>query len=140
VQIVDKAASLCGRDAALRSTRTLDVQDIVSPTAKLEQALSDTSGVYVNVGVNARAYFAGLVADIRKHMCEPFPVSAAVLPPGFPDADVGSRISGQCVAHSDGYWLVYQPEQDRFYCFWGTDPSNLGARGVVGSPLYCWSA
>jgi hypothetical protein len=35
---------------------------------------------------------------------------------------------------------VYQRAQDRFYCFWGESPSNLGAHGVSGSPLYCWSA
>lgn len=62
------------------------------------------------------------------------------MPPGFPRTAVGSSISGQCVAHNAGYWLVYQPEQDRFYCFWGTDRNNLGAHGVFGSPLYCWSA
>jgi hypothetical protein len=35
---------------------------------------------------------------------------------------------------------VYQPESDCFYCFWGTDLAALGAHGVFGSPLYCWSA
>lgn len=112
----------------------------VSPIEKLETALGDTSDVYVNAGIDEHVYFAELADDIRRHACQPFEVSAVVMPPGFPDASVGSIISGQCVAHNAGYWLVYQPEQDRFYCFWGTDPSHLGAHGVFGSPLYCWSA
>ena len=112
----------------------------ISPLKKLEAALSDTTGVYVNAGVDAATYYAQLAADIRGNMHEPFPVSAVVMPPGFSDATIGDRISGQCVAHSEGYWLVYQPVQDTFYCFWGTDQSNLGARGVSGGPLYCWSA
>jgi hypothetical protein len=116
------------------------VQDTISPLKKLEAALSDTGGVYVNSGVDPAEYFERLAASIRKHQCDPFLVSAVVQEPGFPDAAVGSNISGQCVAHSSGYWLVYQPQQDRFYCFWGQDPSNLGAHGVIGSPLYCWSA
>ena len=110
------------------------------PLAKLEIALADTSGVYVNSGVNAESYYSGLALSIREHMCSPFPLTATVMPSGFPDASEGSVISGQCVAHNAGYWLVYQPEQDRFCCFWGRDQSNLGAHGVFGSPLYCWSA
>jgi hypothetical protein len=35
---------------------------------------------------------------------------------------------------------VYQPSENRFLCFWGTSPESLGAHGVVGNPLYCWSA
>ena len=112
-----------------------------SPLTKLDAALADTSGVYINAGVDAQAYLSGLVADIRAHTCPPFSLFATVMPPGLPDAAVGTVISGQCVAHnSSGYWLVYRPEQDQFYCFWGTDRGNLGAHGVFGSPLYCWSA
>jgi hypothetical protein len=116
------------------------VQVTVSPLSKLEAALSDTADVYVNTGVDPAAYFARLTDSIRKHLCEPFLVRAIVQEPGFPDAAVGSTISGHCIAHTDGYWLVYQSQQDRFYCFWGQEPSNLGAHGVFGSPLYCWSA
>ncbi len=112
----------------------------ISPIERLESALSDTSDVYVNAGVDEVSYFANLAEDIRRHICEPFRVSAEVMPPGFEDAEVGSIISGLCLAHDAGYWLVYQPEQDRFYCFWGADPAHLGARGVSGSPLRCWSA
>jgi hypothetical protein len=107
---------------------------------KLEQGLADTSGVYVNPGVDAQSYFSDLASDIREHECEPFALSATVMSPGFPDAEVGSVVSGLCVAHRAGYWLVYQPEEERFCCFWGADQGNLGARGVFGSPLYCWSA
>lgn len=109
--------------------------------AKLEASLSDTSDVYVNAGVDAAAYFEELANGIRAHMCEPFEVSATVHPPGFPDAAVGSTIKGLCLAHrKSGYWLVYQPAQDRFCCFWGVSANQLGAHGVYGSPLYCWSA
>lgn len=110
------------------------------PIDKLEAALSDTSDVYVNEGVDEQSYFAELADSIRRHVCEPFPVTAEVMPPGFPDAEVGNTILGLCVAHKEGYWLVYHPAQDRFYCFWGTDTEHLGAHGVFGSPLYCWSA
>lgn len=107
---------------------------------RLESALHDASGVYVGDGVDRVSYLSGLAEDILEHRCEPFQLSAIALPPGFPDVANGSRISGWCVAANAGYWLVYQPDQDRFYCFWGTDPKNLGAHGVYGSPLYCWSA
>ena len=107
---------------------------------KLEATLSDSSGVYIDPSTDAKSYLAGLADDIRRNACEPFAVTATVMPPGFPDASPGSVISGQCVAHRAGYWLVYQPEQERFYCFWGESQSNLGAHGVFGSPLYCWSA
>lgn len=116
------------------------MQESISPLTKLELSLCDTSGVYVNSGIDPSDYFTNLADDIRQHLCEPFPISAVVMPPGFSDIGLGSRISGQCVAHRTGYWLVYEPSQDRFYCFWGTDPGNLGAHGVSGSPLYCWSA
>jgi hypothetical protein len=118
----------------------LDVPANISPLERLEAALSDTTGVYVNAGVDAATYYAQLAEGIRRNMHQPFPVSAVVMPPGFSGMNIGERISGQCVAHSEGYWLVYQPLQDIFYCFWGTDQSNLGARGVSGGPLYCWSA
>ncbi len=111
-----------------------------SPIEKLEKALSDTSDVYVNEGVDEQSYFAELAGSIRRHLCEPFQVTAEVMAPGFEDAKVGSTVSGWCVAHNAGYWLVYNSAQDRFYCFWGTDAAHLGAHGVSGSPLYCWSA
>ena len=107
---------------------------------KLEASLSDTSDVYVNSGVGAQSYCSGLADSIRRSVCEPFQVTATVMPPGFSDLSVGSSISGWCVAHHAGYWLVYRPENDCFYCFWGEDPRTLGAHGVFGSPLYCWSA
>jgi len=116
------------------------VQDTISPLAKREAALSDTAGVYVNAGVDASEYYESLANDIRQHLCDPFPVSAVVTPPGFVNIDLGSRFSGLCLAHNAGYWLVYHTEQDQFYCFWGTNIGNLGARGVSGSPLRCWSA
>jgi hypothetical protein len=108
--------------------------------AKLEAALPDRSDVYVPLGVDEKSYIEGLANSIRTHTCTPFPVSATVMPPGFPDASPGSIVSGHCVAHHAGHWLVFSLECDRFYCFWGNDPTNLGAHGVSGSPLHCWSA
>jgi hypothetical protein len=107
---------------------------------KLETSLSDATGVYVDPVADEKTYLVNLADDIRRHICEPFQVSATVMPPGFPDLEVGSLISGQCVAHNNGYWLVYDQRQNRFYCFWGTEPKALGAHGVYGTPLYCWSA
>ena len=116
------------------------MQQTASPTEILESALSETSDVYVNSGVDEASYFEGLRSDIRSHLCEPFEVSATVQEPGFPDIPVGSTINGLCLAHSAGYWLVYHREHDRFYCFWGVDTAHLGAHGVFGSPLCCWSS
>ncbi len=110
------------------------------PTKKLEAALSDASGVYIGDDVDKGRFLLELADDVRRHKCDPFEVSALVMPPGFPDAPVGSLISGVCVAQRDGCWLVYQPEHDYFYSFWGISPESLGAHGVFGSPLYCWSA
>ena len=107
---------------------------------RLEDAFMDTTDVYVSPGVDREKYFSELIADIRGHICAPFKVSAKVMPPGFVDAGVGGTITGLCVAKRDGYWLVYRPESDRFYCFWGQEPDALGAHGVFGSPLYCWTA
>lgn len=108
--------------------------------SRLESALADTSNVYVNAGTDPSSYFAALADDIRRHKCEPIEVSAVVMPPGFPDIPVGSVISGWCLAQGNGSWLVYRPEVDTFYCFWGDRSDALGAHGVFGSPLYCWSA
>lgn len=107
---------------------------------RLEDMLMDTTDVYVSPGVDRERYFSELIADIRSHTCIPFEVTAEVMPPGFPDEDVGRTITGLCVARRDGYWLVYRPESDLFYCFWGQEPDALGAYGIFGSPLYCWTA
>jgi|SRR5262245_494353 len=107
---------------------------------KLEAALRDTSDVYVAADVTPEKYFQALEADLRSRLCTPFMVTAEVMPPGFPDHHLGERLSGYCVAHTNGHWLVYAPDEDRFYCFWGADQHRLGAHGVFGSPLYCWSA
>jgi hypothetical protein len=106
----------------------------------LEAALSETSDVFVPSGTDAVSYIKGLVESIRQHACDPMLLSATVTEPGFQDLAVGSRISGLCVAHSNGYWLVYEELRDRFLCFWGSDPSQLGAPGIAGSPAHCWSA
>lgn len=107
---------------------------------KLEAALVDTSDVYVNKSSDAQIYFSVLASYIREHTCIPFQLSVTVMPSGFTDYSVGSKISGQCVARNCGCWLVYHRDQDQLYYFWGSDKSNLGAHGVTGSPLYRWSA
>ena len=112
----------------------------LDPLARLKARMSDISDVYVSPSWNAESYIAGLENEVREAICAPFPVHAKVEEPGFPDAKVGDTITGQCVAHSDGYWLVYQSDRDEFLCFWGPDVDNLGAPGISGSPLYCWSA
>jgi hypothetical protein len=110
--------------------------------AKLDSALSETSDVYVNAGVDEGEYFERLRKSIKEHQCAPYLVSATAMPPGFPDIEPGAKIHGYCVAKDEetGHWLVYSPKDDTFYCFWGTTENNLGALGVFGSPLYCWSA
>ena len=102
--------------------------------------LAQTSDVYIGPGTDPKSYLAALRADIELSRCDPFLVCATVMQPGFAEHEMGTRLSGTCLAHRAGYWLVYRAEDDRFYCFWGKDPSNLGAHGVSGSPLFCWSA
>jgi hypothetical protein len=106
----------------------------------LQAALNESDDVFIPSGTDPKTYVAALVESIRKHACVPMLLSAQVTAAGFPDLPVGSRISGLCVAHSDGYWLIYEESRDRFLCFWGTEPSQLGAPGIYGSPAYCWSA
>jgi len=110
------------------------------PLARLDAQMSDVGDVYVGVGQDAESYIAALERGLREAVCTPFLVTAKVDKPGIPDANVGDTITGQCVAYSKGYWLIYQSENDRFMCFWGTDVDNLGAPGIFGSPLGCWSA
>jgi len=111
-----------------------------SATEKLEESLSDTSGVYIPPGTDKDLYFSEPREDIISHKCDPFPISAKVSPPAFPDIEAGNKIDGVCVAHKDGYWLAYNSEKDIFFCFWGSDAEHLSAPGIFGSPLYCWTA
>jgi hypothetical protein len=112
----------------------------VDPLARLEASIADVSDVYVIAGTDANAYYARLTKGLRAAVCDPFEIRATVEAPGFPDAGVGTVIDGQCVAHANGEWLVYQEKQDRFVQFWGTVPGKLTAPGIFGSPLGCWSA
>ena len=112
----------------------------VDPLERLNAQMHDVSDVYIGEGWDAKNYLTGLASGLRESICVPFTVTATVEEPGFPDAKVGDKISGQCVAQSDGYWLIYQPENDRFLCFWGRDAEHLGAPGIFGSPLGCWSS
>lgn len=106
----------------------------------LESRLADGTGVYVPDAMDPVVYFSELAEDIKRNACEPFQLSATAMAPGFPHVSDGERISGFCAAKSDGYWLVYRPQDDMFYAFWGLDKENLGAPGIFGPPLYCWSA
>ncbi len=108
--------------------------------ARLSDAIPQCGDVYINSGVDADTYLSRLESDLRAHLCEPFEVSAKVMEPGFPFSEIGETLLGYCIAHKGGYWLVYQPIEERFLCFWGEDTKHLGAHGVFGSPLYCWSA
>jgi hypothetical protein len=119
---------------------TLEVLDKDKGLGVLETQIADAAGVYINAGVDEREYLDALMADIRENLCEPYWVQATVMAPGFPDKQLGDTVEGWCVAAREGYWLVYSPEDERFYAFWGTDRDHLGAHGVFGSPMYCWSA
>lgn len=107
---------------------------------RLEASMSDTSDVYVGADWNRASYLAGVEQSLRDAACTPFPISATVVAPGFPDAKEGTVISGICVASAGGYWLVHQPDRDRFLCFWGRDIEHLSSPGIYGSPLGCWTA
>jgi hypothetical protein len=111
--------------------------DRAAAVRALDKALAG-EGADLYVPPNSDA--ASVEASIRAHLCEPLWLTATVEEPGFSFAGVGERLAGYCIAQTQGYWLVYQPNEERFLCFWGTSQDNLGAHGVVGNPLYCWSA
>lgn len=112
----------------------------MNPVEKLMSRLSDSAGVYVAANTDEESYLQGLSDDIIKNRCKQFWLRAVVMAPGIPGLNEGELIEAWCVAHRGGYWLVYHPEFDVFCCFWGQDANNLGAHGVYGEPLYCWSA
>jgi hypothetical protein len=106
--------------------------------AKLEVDLADTSGIIVPKGKDEDAYFEALRSSIREHAAAPGLISATVKEPGFMHRALGSVVSGYLLAKAEGYWLVFEPNEGEYYCFWGTNPAELGAYGVCGNPLYCW--
>ena len=109
--------------------------------ADLIAALNGPTIAYVSKDVDEMKHLDRLRADIRQAMCEPFWLTATVQEPGFPFATVGETISGYCLAKRDsGYWLVFDPSRATYYAFWGQQEDNLGAHGVYGDPVYCWSA
>jgi hypothetical protein len=106
--------------------------------ARLEIDLVDTSHVIVPKGQNKDSYIEALRQSIREHATGPEWISATVKEPGFKHRVLGSVVSGYLLAKTDGYWLVFEPIESEYYCFWGTEPADLGAYGVCGNPLYCW--
>lgn len=126
----------CGRPSCQPSKPLMHMQNTY--WEKLEADLADTSGVIVPKGKDEEEYFEELRSSIREHAAAPDLVSATVKEPGFKHRALGSIISGYLLAKSGGYWLVFEPDESEYYCFWGTDPNELGAYGVFGNPLYCW--
>ncbi|WP_260924027.1 hypothetical protein [Novosphingobium sp. 9] len=107
---------------------------------RLNACMADTSDVYIGAGWDAASYLRDIERGLRAALCEPFPIRAVAIEPGFPETAVGETLDAICVAHEGGYWLGYQPALDRFVCFWGEHPDRLDAAGIFGSPLGCWSA
>jgi hypothetical protein len=108
---------------------------------KLELAMQANPPVIVPKGRSKQEYFESLRIQIRECATPSVLVTATVMEPGFPNKELGSTITGYLLAksiESVGYWLVYQPDEDEYYCFWGPDEHNLGAYGVCGNPIYCW--
>ncbi|WP_124449652.1 hypothetical protein [Paucibacter sp. KBW04] len=113
--------------------------------ARLEQAMASEPPVIVPHGRDPEAYFEELRRSIRENATADRLVSAVVVEPGFSHRSIGSIITGHLLASSAvngqvGYWLVYEAEEDEYYCFWGNDVDSLAAYGVVGNPIYCWWA
>jgi len=104
----------------------------------LENSFEDTENVFTSHVDDPDKYIADAIKSVRSNKCEPFLVQAPVMDPGFEGKELGDMIEGYCLAHSEGYWLVYQTEEKVFYCFWGLRRDSLGAHGVIGSALECW--
>lgn len=96
--------------------------------------------VIVPQGQEPGTYFEQLRASIRESAVADRLVSAVVVEPGFPHRQLGSAIEGRLLACSAGCWLVYEADEDQYYCFWGADANSLAAHGVMGNPVYCWWA
>lgn len=105
---------------------------------QLETDLADTSGIIVPKERVDTEYFESLRASIRENARPVELLSASVEEPGFRHRALGSTVSGYLLASTGWYWLVFEPQEKQYYCFWGSDRNNLGAFGVCGNPLYCW--
>jgi hypothetical protein len=108
--------------------------------ARFEEAIRETDDVFVSRHENRKEHLLRLESGLRESLCEPFELNAKVTEPGIEGFEVGASISGMCIAEAGGYWLVYDLKRDTFVIFWGTQKENLGAPGIEGSPLACWSA
>lgn len=108
--------------------------------ARFEEAIRETDDVFVSRHQNREEYLVGLETGLRDSLCHPFELSAKVTEPGLEGLKEGSLVSGMCIAASNGYWLVYSPDRDTFLIFWGMQKDMLGAPGIEGSPLACWSS
>ncbi|MDR7376063.1 hypothetical protein J2X19_000721 [Rhodoferax ferrireducens] len=119
----------------------MDNTEINPYWTKLEVAMKAEPPVIVPKGLDDEEYFESLRTSIRENATPPIRVFATVKEPGFPNRALGSTVVGYLLAKSSngvGYWLVYEPDEDEYYCFWGPDKSNLGAYGVSGNPIFCW--
>jgi len=105
---------------------------------RLGAALTDTSGIIVPEGKDEPAYFEDLRTHLRQCAASPELISAVVEEPGFVGRKIGDSFSGYLLATADYHWLVFEPIEEQFYCFWGANTNALGAYGVCGNPLYCW--
>jgi hypothetical protein len=112
----------------------------MSAVTRLESMIGDTDDVFVSRHENRVEYLRRLEEGLRKSLCEPFELRAQVTEIGINGFAVGDRITGTCVAEANGYWLAYFADHDNFVIFWGADKEDLGAPGIEGSPLACWSA
>lgn len=100
--------------------------------------MSDTSGILVPAGRAPGEYFDSIRDGIRFAACPPLRVTVPVVGEDFPEHLRGTTITAWVLAGADGYWLAWRPESDEFYCFWGTEPAQLGAHRVAAPPLAAW--
>jgi hypothetical protein len=105
---------------------------------RLEVDLLDTSGIIVPKDEDEADFYERLRASVRENATEPEWISATVVEPGFQHREIGSTISGHLLARADGSWLVFEPIEREYYCFWGATQEKLWAHGISGNPLYCW--
>ena len=119
---------------------TLDAMDPKELDRILENNFSHTDDVFIGKNKNEREYIENAIKSIRAAKCAPFVLRARVVEPGFFEKAIGDIVEGYCLAQEKDYWLVYEPREKTFYCFWGTSIENLEAHGVCGNALYCWTA
>jgi len=74
---------------------------------RFEELIGNSQDVFISKHESRDEYLQRQERGLRDSLCEPFELSAQVTELGIDGFAIGERITGTCVAESNGYWLVY---------------------------------